>query len=297
MGSISKFLLAKDMNAALVAFVCIMLSFVGIPGEILASIIIAFITMKKGYQSGAVVLAFVALPAVAFLLHKQISPFDFMFLQCVVVWLLAILFRQYHSWSLNFEVMAVVGVVVLFVFHLFVPDTAQFWMNIILELVKNLNVDVNANINVDDMASVLQPFSHYLTGLLLFVVSSMLFLELLVARRWDLRTQQQPALFNQEFINIHIGYVAAGLLCLTVVGVLCDVNIARDGLFILLLPFMFGGLSYIHYIAKKHHSMIFLLIVLYISLFISFTSIITVLLLALIGFLDSLCNFRKRFAF
>ena len=51
MNALSEFLLKKDMNAALVAFGCIMLSFIGIPGEIFASVIIALVTLRKGFKS------------------------------------------------------------------------------------------------------------------------------------------------------------------------------------------------------------------------------------------------------
>jgi hypothetical protein len=297
MSAVSKFLLEKDMNAALVAFGCIMLSFIGVPGEIFASVIIAFITLRKGFKSGALVLAFVALPAVGFLLHKQTSPFDVMFLQCVFVWALAGLFKRYNSWRLNFEVMVVAGVIMLMVFHLVVPDTAQFWMNLLLGFVKNLNANANANINIADVAKQLRPFAPYLTGLLLFSMSSILFLELLVARRWDLRLSGKQEQFTGEFVNIHMGYFGAALLSLALIGVIVHMEVARDCLFVLALPFMFSGLSYIHYMVKRNRRLIYMLVLLYVGLFVTFTSLKVILLLVLIGYVDSLYDFRKRLAF
>lgn len=297
MSAVSQFLLKKDMNAALVAFGCIMLSFVGIPGEILASIIIALITLRKGMKSGAVVLAFVALPAIGFLLHKQTSPFDVMFLQCVFVWALAGLFRRYHSWRLNFEVMVIAGVIMLAVFHLMVPDTAQFWMNLLIGFVKNLNATADTNIDVTQLTSQLAPFAPYLTGLLLFSMSSILFLELLVARRWDLRLSGKSEQFTQEFVTIHMGYFGAALLSLALLGVIFHVDMARDCLFVLALPFMFSGLSYLHYLVKRNRQLIYILVLLYVGLFLTFTSFKVILLLVLIGYVDSLYDFRKRLAF
>ena len=74
MATLTRHILNNNLVAALVAFGCVMLAFVGLPGEIAAAVIIAFVTMRKGWQSGAIVLAFVALPAVGFLLHKELSP-------------------------------------------------------------------------------------------------------------------------------------------------------------------------------------------------------------------------------
>ncbi len=297
MSSISEFLLKKDMNAAFVAFGFIMLSFIGLPGEILASVIIALVTLKKGYRSGAVVLAFVALPAVAFLLHRQMSPFDVMFLQCLFVWALAGLFRRYQSWQLTFEVMVVGGVVLLVIFHLIVPDTAQFWMHLLLDFIKKLNATAGTQINSADLTKALLPFAPYLTGLLLFSMFSILFLELLIARRWELRLSGKKDLFTQEFVSIHMGYLGAALLSVALVGLIFHIQLARDCLFVLALPFMFSGLSYLHYLVRQHRQLIYILVLLYVGLFISFTSLKVILLLVLIGYVDSFCNFRKRFAF
>lgn len=295
MGNVSGFLLAKDINAALVAFACMMLTFLGIPGELLASVIVALVTLRKGYISGAVVLAFVALPAVGFLLHRQWSPFDFMFIECVLVWFLAILFRRYQSWTLNFDVMVLGSLVALLIFHWCVPNTGKFWMDLILSFAKDLSATTHMDVNLTELANAIQPFLPYLTGLILFSICTILFLELCVARRWELGIMRRPEVFAQEFTAIRMGYLTAGLLLLVVVGTVCGLSLARDALFILVLPFMFAGLSYVHYLAKKNRYMFFVLVAIYVGLFITYTSIGVVLLLAAIGFIDSLCNLRKRF--
>lgn len=296
MSAISEFLLKKDINAALTAFGCVMLTFVGIPGEVLAAVIIALCTMMKGYKSGAVVLAFVALPGVAFLLHKEVSPFDIVFVQCIGVWLLAGLHQKLKSWRLIFEVMALGGVLLLALFHLFVPDTAQFWITMMTKLMTELNTNLSANLNVNEIVTTLRPLAPYMTGLLLFSVSSLIFIELLLARRWQLRLTDRPGAFRQEFVSIHMGYVGAACLSLVLVGVYLQLPLARDCIFVFILPFMMSGLSYLHFLLKRYRPMIYLMIALYIGLFISVISIKIVLLLALIGYVDSFCDFRKRFA-
>lgn len=300
MSTISKFLLKSDINAALIAFGCEMLTFVGIPGEILAAVIVALCTMIKGYKSGAVVLSFVALPAFAFLMHREMSPFDAIFLQCVVVWLLAGLLKKTQSWRLIFEVMAIGAAALVGVFHWFVADPAQFWLTTITHLVTllntNFNASFNASINVNDVVSVIKPFAPYLTGLLFFSASSLMFVELLLARRWQLRLMGKPEIFRNEFVSIHMGYLGALCLSLVVVGVLLKMPLARDCLFVFVLPFMMSGLSYLHYMVKRYRQLMYLLIVLYIGLFVATVSMKIVLLLALIGYVDSFCDFRKRFA-
>lgn len=296
MSAISEFLLKKDINAALVAFGCVMLTFVGIPGEILAAVIIALCTMMRGYKSGAVVLAFVALPGFAFLLHREISPFDFVFIQCVFVWLLAGLVQKLQSWRLVFEIMALVGVALVALFHAIVPDTTQFWLSAITKVMTTVNTNLSANLDVNQLVDAMRPMAPYMTGLLLFSVSSLIFVELLLARRWQLRLQGRPEAFRQEFVSIHMGYVGAACLSLLLVGSYLQLPVARDSIFVFILPFMMSGLSYLHFMLKRYRQLIYLMIALYIGLFISVTSIKIVLLLALIGYVDSFCDFRKRFA-
>jgi hypothetical protein len=285
------------MNAALVSFGCIMLAFVGLPGAIVASIIIALVTLQKGYKSGALVLAFVALPAVGFLLHKEMSPFDITFLQCVFVWALAGLLRKFQSWRLVFEVMVVIGIVLIAVFHLLVPDAAQFWTQIITNFITKLNVEANANINMAEVTKAIAPFVTYLSGILLFTLLSLVFVELLLARRWDMRVRGNAEGYSREFTHIQMGMLNIVLLVLAGVGALFHSDMARDCLFVVVLPFMYSGLSYVHYLVKRNRQLIYLLVILYVGLFLTYTCLEVVLLLALVGFVDSLCDFRKRLAF
>lgn len=297
MGAISEFLLKKDMNAALTAFGCVMLAFVGLPGAILASVIIAFITLQKGYKSGAVVVAFVALPAVAFLLHKQMSPFDITFLQCVFVWLLAGLVRRHHSWRLVFEVMVVTGLVLLGIFHVLVPDASQFWTKLVTDFVNQVNMSSGADIDIKQILHQIQPFTPYISGVLLFTVMSLVYIELLLARRWDMRVRGNVTGYVREFTHIKVGFLNVTLLTLCLLGALLHNGFARDALCIVLLPFMYCGLSYVHYLAKRKRQILYLLVALYVGLFLTYTCLEVVLLLSLVGFIDSLFDFRKRLAF
>ena len=293
---LGQFLLKKDMNAALTAFGCVMLTFLGLPGELAAAVIVAFITLQRDYKSGAFVLAFVALPGVAFLMHGEVSPFDFIFLQCVFVWFFAALLKKYHSWYLVFDAMAFLGVVFVVLFHCFVSDTGLFWMNFMKHLLTEVNSNLDAHVNVSQIMTNLRLLAPYFSGVLVFSITSLIFVELLLARLWGYRQTGRRGKLYQEFLTLRVGYIGAALLTLVIIGVLLHWPIARDILFAVLLPFVVNGLSYLHYVAKRYKQMIFLVVLLYIGFFISIVSIKIVILLALIGYVDSCCDFRKRFA-
>lgn len=293
---LGQFLLKKDMNAALVAFGCVMLTFLGLPGEILAAVIVAFVTLQKDYKSGALVLAFVALPGVAFLLHKEISPFDFIFLQCVFVWIFAILLKKYNSWRLVFDVMAFLGVVIVAIFHFFVTDSALFWMNMMKQLLTEVSSNLDADVNIPQIMTSLRLLAPYFSGVLVFSTTALIFIELLLARLWVYRQSSRRGKLYQEFLTLRVGYIGAAFLTLVIIAVLLHWPIAQDVLFAVLLPFVVNGLSYLHYVAKRYKQMLFLIVLIYIGLFVSIVSIKIVILLSLIGYIDSWCDLRKRFA-
>lgn len=297
MSIIGKFLVKNDINAALFAFGCLMLVFAGIPGQFIAAVVIAMVTMVKGYKSGATVLAFVALPAAVYLMKAQISPFDAVFLQCIVVWLLAGLLRKYHSWQFTLEVITALGVACVGVFHMLIADPAQFWMNVMTTLLDQLNASLSGQIDLKDLHQQLLPIAPYMTGMVTFTMSLILFVQLLVARNWATRVSDTVAKAQQAFSAIHMSWVAAVvMLLLGLVAVLMQLSFARDGITVLLLPFMIAGLSYLHYLAQQYRQIVFLLAVIYFGLFIPSLTFKLITVLAAIGYVDSLCHFRKRFA-
>ncbi|PHQ81085.1 MAG: hypothetical protein COB66_03215 [Coxiella sp. (in: Bacteria)] len=297
MSTVGQFLLKKDMNAALAAFGCIMLSLVGIPGEILAAVIISFVTLQKGMKSGALVVAFVALPAVGFLLHREASLFDLGFLQCLFVWLFAGLLRKYQSWRIVFETMVIGSIACVGLMHLIMANPAQYWTDLLVNFVTALNASVGGKIDMPQMTTYIRAIAPYLTGLLMFSAASMMFVQLLLAQLWQYRLAEQRGKLYDAFIQIRVGYLNAGILTLAMFGMLFHVAFARDCLFAILLPFVVGGLSYLHYTAKRYRPMLVVLGLIYVGLVMSSFGLTIVIVLSLIGYIDSLFNFRKRFAF
>lgn len=298
MSALGKFLLKSDLNAALFAFGCLMLVFIGIPGQFMAAVVIAMITIKKGYKAGAVVLAFVALPAVVFLMLAEVSPFDAVFLQCIIVWLFAGMLQKYNSWVLIFELMAVISVVCVGMFHLLVADPTHFWLTQMTKLVEQLSADLSSNIDIKQMHQRLVAIAPYMTGLIAFSVTLIMFVELLLARVWAIRLTAKPAEAGkvlQKFSEIHVGWVDALVVSIVLAGVALQMAFARDCVAALLLPFMIGGLSYLHYLARQHRQLVYLLAVIYFGLLMPSIALKLILVVAAIGYVDSWCNFRRRF--
>lgn len=299
MDSLTDKLLKSDLVASLVAFGCVLLALVGLPGEVIAAVLLSFITMKKGWRSGGMVVAFVALPAVGYALHKQFSPFDIVFFQCVLIYLFAGLLGQFRSWRLVLQVMLVTGLLAVAVFHLVVADTADYWLTLIVKMLKQVEASVADSASLQaQFQQVTQQLKHiapYLSGLIALAMGGVMFVELVLARLWFYRSIGQRGQFKAEFLQIRLGYMEAALLTLVFAGAVCHVSIAKDALFAAVLPFVICGLSYLHALQQRYSGLIVLLALLYVALFVSVSSMYSLMVLTTIGYVDSLINLRKRF--
>ena len=295
MGAVAKFLLTKDLNAAIVALGCMLLTLVGFPGAFLAAIIVAYVTMQKGYKSGAFVLAFVALPALAFLFHGEVTLLDVMLLRCVFVWVLAYILFKYRSWQLALEVLMLSGIAIVLLCHLFMGNLEQFWYHLAQAMVKQVSTVWRENINTVNMQAFMHVFMHYATGIFVFIGMLGVLFEILLARLWIYRGAGKVGALTQEFSRIRIGRLSAVIFVIVALGSALHVPLMRDCLFVVLFPFVVGGLSYLHYVTKQRRHMVFVLFACYVGL--CFLPIVAALALSIVGFVDSWCDFRKRFAY
>lgn len=273
-----------------------MLAFVGLPGEVVAAVLVAFITMKKGWRSGGMVVAFVALPAVGYTLHKEFSPFDIVFFQAVLIYIFAGLLGQFYSWRLVLQVMLLLGVAAIAVFHLVQADPGAYWINLMSKMLNQVQASTSESVPIAAITKQLHHISPYLTGLIALSMSAVIFGELALARIWYFRSADQRGQFKAEFLNIRLGYLEALLLTVVAIGYVCHVPIAKDMLFAIVLPFVICGLSYLHTLQQRFPQLLVLLVLLYVALFLSVTSMYSLMVLTAVGYVDSILNLRKRFA-
>lgn len=290
MKKLGEFLLAKDINAIVVAFLCALLSVFSIPIGFIAAIIVGLVTLQKGPKSGFWLLTWVALPTIALLVLRQVGLFDVLIVRCVVIWLLASLLYRYHTWRLVLEVMACVGVMLIGVLHFFVPHLHQWWT---AELTTYIQQLITAShwklaISPSDFAARLAPIA---SGVVLFFFLGSVLLELFVARFWQ-SLIVDPGAFAKEFIQIRMGSIIAILLSLLLVLVLFKIRVAEDAFPIAILPFFIAGLSILHCLVRQNKKLIFWLVLMYVALF--FLPAFAVTAIALIAFIDTCRNFRKN---
>lgn len=293
MKKLGRYLLANDTRAAIVAFLCTLLPLIGFPGGFIATIVVGLMTLQKGYKSGLFVLAFVALPAIALFVLRQFEYglFDILLIHSILVWIFALVLRRWNSWSVVLESMAVVGAAGVIALHSFVPEIHHFWVNVLTHFYKQYSLANAFKLTPAKTSDFIHHVAPLATGSAAFLLFFGIFIQLILARWW------QSAIFSlgsvhQEFIKIRIDRIAAVVLIAATVCVYWQPAWLIDLYPVLLLPFMVAGLSFVHQMMAKRKKMIFLLIVMYIALFI--LNFIMVVLLALLGFIDSWLHLQKN---
>ena len=291
MRGIGRFLLAKNINAAVVAFICTLMPLIHLPGAFLAAIIVGLVTLSRGYLSGLIVLAWVALPAVSLLILGRFGGFDVLLLRCALVWVFAGLLRQYGSWRFVLEIAAILGVIAVIVLHISIPDVGQWWATHIMTYLKEVSKAADLKLSAADTKLILERFVPIASGAVCFFMLLGSVLQLILARWW------QSVLFNpgglrQEFLAIRMSRAAALVLFAIILGAFFHVSMLIDLLPVLMMPFMLAGLSLLHKLADNVKLLLIPLILLYVGIL--FLPYLIIGLLAVVGYADSWIDFRKR---
>jgi len=289
---LGEFLLASQRNAAIVAFLCTLLPLIKLPGGFLASILVGFVTLCRGAKAGLFVLAWVALPAVSLMYLHRFGVFDVLLLRCVLVWMLAIVLRKYGSWRLALEFAVVIGLIAIVGVHLFIGDPHGWWVSHLTTYVSEVSKVTSWKLSATDTQHLIHRFAPIATGITTFVILFGTWLLLFLARWWQ-STLFAPGELRKEFIEVRMSRGLAVVLLVSVIGIFMKLAFVIDFFPVLMLPFMIGGLSILHFVASIKKGLVLLVVLMYVGLL--FLPFFIVLLLAAAGYFDAWFDFRKRF--
>lgn len=279
---LGEWLLSQHLHAGLVAFACIMLEFIGLPTSIIASVIVALVTLRRGAVAGLAVLMWVALPAIAYLLIKEVTVFDALWLRSVLVWLLALVLRSTSNWNYVILAISVMAILILSCVHLYDPLVHQKWSSIITAALAELfQKSGEFSINMSQLQLAIKSFSYIATGVFSFVIMCTLFLKLLLARFWQ-SVMFNPGGLRAEINDIRVGKLISLVFPLAILAVYLSKSLwLIDCLPVLAFAFVISGFVYLHIIARKSIAAKFCLLLAYI---LSFFIYYLVCLWALLGF-------------
>jgi len=290
MKSLGSFILAKEKNAIIIAFLAALLPIFYIPTGFFAVIVVALVTLQRGFKSGFWVISWVALPAIAMLALRRVGIFDLLFLRCVLVWVFAALLHRYRAWNVVLGAMMLVGIVATLIVHALIPDANGWWAAHLTTYLQNVIQESSwrFNFTAADFAQQLAPMA---TGLVAFFVAATLFFELLIARFWQTLIQK-PKKMNAGFTRIRSGLFFALLPCVFGVLAYFKMSWALDVIPIALFPLCVSGLSFLHFWAYTKKPLNIVLVFIYVGMIL--VPVLVVAILALIAFIDAVVHFRKR---
>ena len=292
---LGKYLLADNIHAAMAALSCSLLAFL-LPIGFAVTLILGLVTLQKGYKASLVVLAFVLLPAIALAITRHFSffyRFDLLLIQCGLVCIFALILRYTASWQWVLEAATVIGALIVSVVHLIFPNIQQIWIKLINNYLQTNGWILTFHLDTDRFVEFFQHLVAIATGgFIFFVLFGMIIL--LISARWWQTALFSPGQLQLEFTEIRISQAGASLLLIASISLIWQLGWLVDIYPILLFPFMVGGLSIIHRLVMNRREMVLLMIMVYISLLL--LTFFTVIILAILGFIDSFYNFRKHYA-
>jgi hypothetical protein len=264
--------------------------------SIFSSSVIALVTLRKGYKEGLAVLGFATLASglLAFLLFSNPAPaLAFVLLLWMPPLLLAQLLRVSMSLALTITAALLVGLLVIGVIHLQMPDPVAAWKEILEPWSQEL---ADAGLfSEEDRALFVEKQAPRMTGMLAAASALQLMLSLLLARWWQAMLFN-PGGFRAEFHGLRLPKaVGVGGLLLVL---LSFAGITGPGALFLALSLLVGavfilqGLAVIHAIAAARSMHPAWLVGLYV-LWVFAMLPVTVALVA-VGLADIWLDFRTR---
>lgn len=296
--SLSTFAMQGRWQAAVTASLLAVAAIILPPLNYLASGIIVLATLRTGPKEGLRVLA------VALAVFAVVSAIAFR-----QVWLTAILFLS--AWlpvylvtltlgftrSLAKAMMAAVGVGVLLVLlmHLMLPDPALWWQQTLAPFMQLLIEQEGWQLNQTETEAFFIGLSSVMTGLLAAAVTFNIIIALLIGRAWQ-ASLYDPGAFGREFTKLTLGkplaIVTAALMLLSITPLANSMKILADCLPVLLVIFALQGIAIVHAIVRQKEKSVGWLVAMYVILVFLLPQMLT--LLATLGVTEQWFNFRKH---
>jgi len=257
-----------------------------------ADVVLAFVTLRKGAKEGGILLLWVVLPSIVFaiLSYPQLWIYNVVG-GSLVTYLLAVILRQTNGWAIVLQAAMILGIVGVAIVYLVIPDIGAMWVKQLTSYVLVLKQQFNLDMSATQLQQNVQLFSKIATGVQAALILIGDIVNLFFAR-WVQSTMYNPGQLKPELFNIRLGTIAASLLAVTALAAISGVDFAIDCLPVVVLPYVFAGLSLLHNIAaiiKKPKAWL----AGFYGLWILFFPYVTILLVGLV-LADGWLDFRKK---
>jgi hypothetical protein len=264
------------------------------PVAILAGGLVALVALRLGVGQAVLVAAFGTLMLSGIMLLLLRIPPEVGILSGLVQWLpvaaLGEVLRRTISWRTTLALAALVVGLMVILARLFVSDLEAMWIRFGTEvLIPLTNGDPSPQ-----MLQTLSTIAPFMTGLLAGMFMASLIFSLIVGRYWQ-ALLYNPGAFGPEFQTLQLGpKLGIATVFLAVGGQFLATPLALELAFLLGVLFFLQGIAVMHGLTRIQGLNPFWLVGLYVLMVIALPQMF--LMLAALGAVDSIANFRERFA-
>lgn len=283
------------MSAMAVASSLALLSIVMPPISIVSSAAVALVTLRRGANEGLLVLLSSSVASAA-LGIVVMGDYQFAVAYALIlwtpVWLLSIVLREGKHLSLALEIAAVLGVLAILGFYLFIPNPAEYWQEILAVMIEPMRQA--QDIPLQQLEATVSTVAKYMTGILAAGSVTGLLLGLLLARWWQSKLYN-PGGFKAEYLSLQMSqrFTLATLLVILIAFLTSDgiSEVAANIGVILFMLYSFVGMAIVHSLISVMKAKRFLLPLFYLLVFVIPHIVLPV---AIIGLTDTWLNLRKN---
>jgi MFS family permease len=285
------FILQGRVQAMSVAFILSYIPFLGTIGILIAGLV----TLRKGFFDGMLVVGATSLP---YLLNFAANPsvmqawlVGLLLASYVLTGVFAFLLRHYGNWNVMLNVAIVIGIVVVGMVHVLVPDIQNQWV-VMLNAYVNKSIEMmQQDIPKETFADAINIVKPYATGFVVMLLLLNTILQVVIARWW------QAVIFNpgglkKELYNIRLSYITGFMFVAGMVFSYLGNATALD-----IMPVFYGiycaaGLSLLHKLVSSTRLAMLWLFVIYLAIILVFP--LSVMVIAVLALVDVSVDFRKR---
>ena len=302
MQSIATFVLSGRNQAILsvIGFVTLALVFplLGFGFGLLSAASIGLVTLVHGARQGLLitVVAAVFLLGISSVTGRMAIGIEYLAFYWLPSWLLASLLARFNSLSLAIMVASGVGFVISMVIASLYGQYEAEWNKLIIDNLLPTFEKAKADLSKEELEALLVEIGnwvvHFAAAYWVLSMSASLF----IARWWQ-SLVYHPGGFGEEYRQLRLGMMST-IFALVIValafvfkdGVL-GIALASSAL-VVVLVFLFQGLSIAHYVAKVRKLRLAWLVLVYIAIFVLMPY--EIYLIAVIGLSDNWVNYRSR---
>ncbi len=211
--------------------------------------------------------------------------------------LLAELIRQQRSLAVALSGALILAFIVLLGVYVLMDNPAQWWQQLIEQQV--IPMLKEAGLSGPQLPSgkkELTAMASVMTGTLLSFWLLSLCLIVILSRWWQALIMKRPEAYREEFYQLRFGTLVAGIALLSVAGAFLAggwlSELLRNLSILMLVIFLFQGLSVMHQRLMRQKNARLWLVVMYVLLVLTLPYLL--LAIALTGWLDNWLNLRGR---